>query len=116
MTGVQTCALPISPNRTAIRPRNEDSIDDRNETEPRPVSPRTSGAIEKLDRIERALSENSKKSDSSPLFVAAGRRSSNTAATVARSSGWRPSSTTVAAAENDKTPLLLPAATVASTR
>lgn len=105
-----------TPNRTATRPRNEDNFDDRNETEPRPVNPRTSGALEKLDRIERALSENSKKSDSSPLFVAAGRKSSNTVATVARSSGWRPSSTTVAATENDKTPLLLPAATVASTR
>ncbi len=122
-------------NRTATRPRNEDNFDDRNEPEPRSVSPRTSSSLEKLDRIERNLARlkaeaakpavetaSKNNSDEKPLFVAARMKSSTTniaaethATAVAKSSGWKATTKAVAATE-DKLPILLPPTAVASTR
>lgn len=120
-------------NRTATRPRNEEPFDDRNETEARSVSPRTSSSLDKLDRIERNLSRlkaesnkpvtetASRTSDSGKqLFVAARPKSFVTptadttpATTVARASGWK-ATTKVVAATEDKLPILLPPTAVAS--
>lgn len=128
-----------STNRTATRPRNEDNFDDRDQTEPRSVAPRTSGAIEKLDRLERRLSQVPRESrqpavetmtktevESKPLFVAARMKTSkfsqneigkpsSVPTSVARTAGWQATSK-VAVAADDKTPILLPPTAVASTR
>ena len=94
-------------NRTAVRPRSDDAFDDHGETDrPREVTPRRSSN----DSNDRPQSSR----DTKPLFTPVG-PSSRQASVIARVGGWRATNTEIAA-RPAKSPIELPAVTLASTR